>query len=77
MNAIRDGYTRYTPNAGTLELRQAICHKLKGYFRIQIFACLCVLFMIILGEVGSLTMWQNCFCRREWNYTFSWSDCCQ
>ncbi|CAJ1856507.1 unnamed protein product [Sphenostylis stenocarpa] len=30
MNAIRDGYTRYTPNAGTLELRQAICHKLKG-----------------------------------------------
>jgi len=56
MNAIRDGYTRYTPNAGTLELRQAICHKLKGYFRIQIFACLCVLFMIILGEVGSLTM---------------------
>ncbi|KAJ1378165.1 Pyridoxal phosphate-dependent transferase, major domain [Sesbania bispinosa] len=29
MNAIRDGYTRYTPNAGTLELRQAICHKLK------------------------------------------------
>jgi len=34
MNAIRDGYTRYTPNAGSLELRQAICHKLKGYFRI-------------------------------------------
>ncbi|XP_061337444.1 bifunctional aspartate aminotransferase and glutamate/aspartate-prephenate aminotransferase-like isoform X2 [Gastrolobium bilobum] len=29
MNAIREGYTRYTPNAGTLELRQAICHKLK------------------------------------------------
>ncbi|KOM39664.1 hypothetical protein LR48_Vigan03g304600 [Vigna angularis] len=29
MNAIRDGHTRYTPNAGTLELRQAICHKLK------------------------------------------------
>lgn len=29
INAIRDGYTRYTPNAGTLELRQAICHKLK------------------------------------------------
>ncbi|KAJ1382758.1 Pyridoxal phosphate-dependent transferase, major domain [Sesbania bispinosa] len=29
MNAIRDGYTSYTPNAGTLELRQAICHKLK------------------------------------------------
>ncbi|XP_039122932.1 LOW QUALITY PROTEIN: bifunctional aspartate aminotransferase and glutamate/aspartate-prephenate aminotransferase [Dioscorea cayenensis subsp. rotundata] len=29
MKAIRDGYTRYTPNAGTQELRQAICHKLK------------------------------------------------
>ncbi|WJX47609.1 hypothetical protein P8452_34277 [Trifolium repens] len=29
INAIREGHTRYTPNAGTLELRQAICHKLK------------------------------------------------
>ncbi|KAG2711833.1 hypothetical protein I3760_04G095900 [Carya illinoinensis] len=29
INAIREGYTRYTPNAGTMELRQAICHKLK------------------------------------------------
>ncbi|KAL9224807.1 hypothetical protein vseg_000808 [Gypsophila vaccaria] len=29
INAIRDGYTRYTPNAGTMELRTAICHKLK------------------------------------------------
>ncbi|KAG5552363.1 hypothetical protein RHGRI_010440 [Rhododendron griersonianum] len=29
MKAIRDGYTKYTPNAGTLELRSAICHKLK------------------------------------------------
>ncbi|KAM3709771.1 hypothetical protein ACJW30_02G199800 [Castanea mollissima] len=28
-NAICEGYTRYTPNAGTLEIRQAICHKLK------------------------------------------------
>ncbi|KMZ68977.1 Bifunctional aspartate aminotransferase and glutamate/aspartate-prephenateaminotransferase [Zostera marina] len=28
MNAIRDGHTRYTPNAGTLEIRKAICHKL-------------------------------------------------
>lgn len=28
-NAILEGYTRYTPNAGTLELRTAICHKLK------------------------------------------------
>uniref|UniRef100_A0A2N9HKT6 Bifunctional aspartate aminotransferase and glutamate/aspartate-prephenate aminotransferase n=1 Tax=Fagus sylvatica TaxID=28930 RepID=A0A2N9HKT6_FAGSY len=28
-NAIREGFTRYTPNAGTVELRQAICHKLK------------------------------------------------
>ncbi|KAL5555960.1 hypothetical protein UlMin_038196 [Ulmus minor] len=27
--AIREGYTRYTPNAGTLELREAICRKLK------------------------------------------------
>ncbi|KAM0946300.1 putative transaminase [Dioscorea sansibarensis] len=29
LKAIQDGYTRYTPNAGTQELRQAICHKLK------------------------------------------------
>lgn len=29
INAIREGYTRYTPNAGTLELRKAICHKFK------------------------------------------------
>lgn len=29
IKAIRDGHTRYTPNAGTLELRQAICQKLK------------------------------------------------
>ncbi|CAA6664448.1 unnamed protein product [Spirodela intermedia] len=27
IDAIRQGYTRYTPNAGTLELREAICHK--------------------------------------------------
>ncbi|CAN6346725.1 unnamed protein product [Urochloa humidicola] len=30
MNAIRDGATRYTPNAGTMELRKAICKKLQG-----------------------------------------------
>ncbi|ONM36056.1 glutamate-oxaloacetate transaminase4 [Zea mays] len=29
MDAIRNGYTRYTPNAGTLELRKAICTKLQ------------------------------------------------
>ncbi|KAL2528212.1 Bifunctional aspartate aminotransferase and glutamate/aspartate-prephenate aminotransferase [Forsythia ovata] len=29
IDAIRQGYTRYTPNAGTVELRSAICHKLK------------------------------------------------
>ncbi|KAJ8765799.1 hypothetical protein K2173_014921 [Erythroxylum novogranatense] len=29
INAIREGYTRYTPNAGTMELRTAICNKLK------------------------------------------------
>jgi aspartate/glutamate/aspartate-prephenate aminotransferase len=29
MNAIRDGSTRYTPNAGTMELRKAICNKLQ------------------------------------------------
>ncbi|XP_028755130.1 bifunctional aspartate aminotransferase and glutamate/aspartate-prephenate aminotransferase isoform X2 [Neltuma alba] len=29
MNAIRDGFTRYTPHAGILELRQAICRKLE------------------------------------------------
>ncbi|KAK4366779.1 hypothetical protein RND71_014659 [Anisodus tanguticus] len=28
-NAIREGHTRYTPNAGTMELRSTICHKLK------------------------------------------------
>ncbi|CAN0877696.1 Bifunctional aspartate aminotransferase and glutamate/aspartate-prephenate aminotransferase [Linum grandiflorum] len=29
INAIREGYTRYSPNAGTNELRSAICKKLK------------------------------------------------
>ncbi|KAL3648589.1 hypothetical protein CASFOL_004992 [Castilleja foliolosa] len=29
INAIHDEHTRYTPSAGTLELRTAICHKLK------------------------------------------------
>ncbi|CAI0554532.1 unnamed protein product, partial [Linum tenue] len=29
INAIREGYTRYSPNAGTQELRAAICKKLK------------------------------------------------
>jgi aspartate/glutamate/aspartate-prephenate aminotransferase len=29
MNAVRDGFTRYTPNAGTMELRKAICNKLQ------------------------------------------------
>lgn len=29
VKAIQNGYTRYTPNAGTLELRKAICHKLQ------------------------------------------------
>lgn len=29
MNAIRDGFTRYSLNAGITELREAICHKLK------------------------------------------------
>eukprot|EP00850_Spirogloea_muscicola_P016511 SM000134S26954 [mRNA] locus=s134:188083:191084:- [translate_table: standard] len=28
IQALRDGFTRYTPNAGTAELRAAICHKL-------------------------------------------------
>ncbi|KAK6150446.1 hypothetical protein DH2020_015378 [Rehmannia glutinosa] len=35
INAIREGYTRYTPNAGTLELRMAICHKLKVEYGIS------------------------------------------
>ncbi|KAF5791206.1 putative transaminase [Helianthus annuus] len=30
INAICEGYTKYTPNAGTMELRTAICKKLKG-----------------------------------------------
>ncbi|KAG5548531.1 hypothetical protein RHGRI_014024 [Rhododendron griersonianum] len=29
MSALCEGYTRYTPNVGTLELRSAICKKLK------------------------------------------------
>ncbi|GMH31605.1 hypothetical protein Nepgr_033449 [Nepenthes gracilis] len=29
INAIREGYTRYTPNAGTMELRTSICRKLE------------------------------------------------
>ncbi|KAG2286541.1 hypothetical protein Bca52824_046145 [Brassica carinata] len=29
INAIRDGFTRYSLNAGITELREAICHKLK------------------------------------------------
>lgn len=29
INAIREGHTRYTPNAGTMEIRTAICHKLQ------------------------------------------------
>ncbi|KAF9591123.1 hypothetical protein IFM89_002078 [Coptis chinensis] len=29
INAIREGHTRYTPNAGTFELRKVICHKLE------------------------------------------------
>ncbi|KAJ7563335.1 hypothetical protein O6H91_03G106200 [Diphasiastrum complanatum] len=29
IKAIQEGYTRYTPNAGTLELRAAICQKLQ------------------------------------------------
>uniref|UniRef100_A0A0C9RX98 TSA: Wollemia nobilis Ref_Wollemi_Transcript_6788_1949 transcribed RNA sequence n=1 Tax=Wollemia nobilis TaxID=56998 RepID=A0A0C9RX98_9CONI len=29
IRAIQEGYTRYTPNAGTMEIRKAICHKLK------------------------------------------------
>ncbi|KAG9451607.1 hypothetical protein H6P81_011572 [Aristolochia fimbriata] len=32
INAIREGYTRYTPNAGTMELRTAICNKLKAIY---------------------------------------------
>ena len=30
IEALRDGFTRYTPNTGTSNLRQAICNKLKG-----------------------------------------------
>lgn len=44
INAIREGHTRYTPNAGTLELREAICYKLKeengiSYTPDQIVVC--------------------------------------
>lgn len=30
VRALREGYTRYTPNTGTSALRKAICKKLKG-----------------------------------------------
>lgn len=30
LQALRQGYTRYTPNTGTTALRKAICKKLKG-----------------------------------------------
>ena len=30
VQAIRDGYTRYSPNTGTAELRAAVCKKLKA-----------------------------------------------
>jgi aspartate/methionine/tyrosine aminotransferase len=30
IEALRDGFTRYTPNTGTSKLRQAIVDKLKG-----------------------------------------------
>jgi hypothetical protein len=36
MDAIRNGYTRYTPNAGTLELRKAICTKLQGVWMYEV-----------------------------------------
>ncbi|MED6181436.1 hypothetical protein PIB30_019333 [Stylosanthes scabra] len=32
INAIQQGHTTYTLNAGTLQLRQAISHKFKGSF---------------------------------------------
>lgn len=32
IEALRDGFTRYTPNTGTSNLRQAICKKLKGTY---------------------------------------------
>jgi hypothetical protein len=35
LKAIRDGFTRCMPNAGTMELRKAICNKLQG-------VCTCV-----------------------------------
>lgn len=37
VKAILEGYTRYTPNAGTLELRKAICHKLQGVTSHELF----------------------------------------
>ncbi len=30
VDALRDGFTRYTPNTGTSNLRKAICKKLQG-----------------------------------------------
>ena len=32
MEALRQGHTRYTPNAGSMALRKAICKKLKGAY---------------------------------------------
>jgi aspartate/glutamate/aspartate-prephenate aminotransferase len=51
MNAIRDGSTRYTPNAGTMELRKAICNKLQGVcVRVDEFL-VCRVFRLDIGSL--------------------------
>ena len=35
IEALRDGFTRYTPNTGTSNLRKAIVNKLKGQIGIR------------------------------------------
>jgi aspartate/glutamate/aspartate-prephenate aminotransferase len=41
IEALRDGFTRYTPNTGTSKLRQAIVDKLKGVFLSYVVRCAC------------------------------------
>ena len=35
IKALKDGFTKYTPVAGTLELRKAICEKFKSFNNIN------------------------------------------
>ncbi|KAK7311147.1 hypothetical protein RJT34_09081 [Clitoria ternatea] len=68
MNAIREGHTRYTPNAGTLELRQAICHKLKGYDGFHLHCALNQLIQALhlYLECGAVNGFSKAFAMTGW-----------